>query len=286
MTEGESSPTPGRRPSFFERAAAFVRGLYREELAMWRVHYRRYFKIAARVLGLGFVAGFVFFLLRPGQEKKAFAFLLRSLGDIPLGAPPLVLALTLFYHNARASLLAVAAGGIPFLCLPILDPFVNGAALGLLASISKHQGLNVPFLFLKSVVPHGLFELPAVLYATSAGLYLSVSLGREVRAAVRGRRAGTGRGPEAPAPESREGTPDGRGEAASVEQEAGAMGPGSGAERTSDGERGDCPRGRRLRSMSPFLRSLARVARSFLLVVLPLLLVAAFVEAFITPLLR
>ncbi len=184
-----SKATRRKRARLGRRAAASLAELYREERAVWNAHYKRYFKIAARVLGLGFVAGFAFFLLWPNQEKKAFAYLLRSLGDIPLGAPPLVLALTLFYHNARASLLAVAAGGLPFLCLPVLDPFVNGAALGLLASISKHQGLDVPLLFLKSVVPHGLFELPAVLYATSAGLYLSVSLGKEVRAAARRRRA-------------------------------------------------------------------------------------------------
>ncbi len=291
MTEVEPGSKLGRRPPFLRRAAAFVRDLYREELAAWRVHYRRYFKTAARVLGLGFVAGFVFFLLRPDQEKRAFAFLLRSLGDIPLGAPPLVLALTLFYHNTRASLLAVAAGGFPFLCLPIVDPFVNGAALGLLASISKHQGLNVPLLFLKSVAPHGLFELPAVLYATSAGLYLSVSLGREARAAVRRRRARAAEGPAVAA------APDASGEAvansrggdtgpagagtASVGQEACSMGPGSG-ERTGEEEIGDMD----LRPMPLLMRSLVRVARSFVLVVLPLLLVAAFVEAFITPLLR
>jgi len=266
---------PERERGLAGRLIASLAELCREERAVWSSHYKRYFKIAARVLGLGFVAGFAFFLLWPEQEKRAFAYLLRSLGDIPLGAPPLVLALTLFYHNARASLLAVAAGGLPFLCLPILDPFVNGAALGLLASISKHQGLDVPLLFLKSVVPHGLFELPAVLYATSAGLYLSVSLGKEVRAAARRRRAGDQAG--APAPEAGGGTAT---EAQVREAGQGARGvldiaPGT-------GEHEDMSPG----FMSPFLRYIAQVARSFLLVVLPLLLVAALVEAFITPMLH
>ena len=253
MTELGPGTARPPRPSAPARAAALVLDLYRAERDVWRAHYKGYFKTAARVLGLGFVAGFAFFLLRPAQEKRALTFLLKSLGDIPLGAPPLVLALTLFYHNARASLLAVAAGGLPFLCLPILDPFVNGAALGLLASISKHQGLDVPLVFLKSVIPHGLFEVPAVLYATSAGLYLSVSLGRRVLARLRKRKAEgrAGAAPEPAGPAPTEGlAPD------TGEPEAGVGG------------------------------LVGQVARSFLLVVLPLLVVAAFVEAFITPLLR
>ncbi|MGB8957911.1 MAG: stage II sporulation protein M, partial [Candidatus Aminicenantales bacterium] len=100
----------------------------------WRKEYRKYFKYAARSLGLGFVAGYVFFSLWPAQEKKALDFVVQSLKDIPLQASPLVLALTLFYHNARASVIAVAAGAVPFLFLPILDPLLNGGVLGLLVS--------------------------------------------------------------------------------------------------------------------------------------------------------
>jgi stage II sporulation protein M len=237
MADVEPGAAAEMGPPLRPGPTAFVRAIYREEWSMWNAHYRRYFKIAARLLGLGFVLAFAYFSLRPGQEQKSLAFVMKSLRDIPLGAPPLVLALTLFYHNARASLLAVAAGGLPYLCLPVLDPLVNGAALGLLASVSKHQGLNVPLLFLKGVAPHGIVELPAVLYATSAGLHLSMSMGKEILAAVRRRRADAAEVPAA--------------------AEAG---------------------------MSPFLSCLATAIRSFVIVVLPLLLFAAFVEAFVTPL--
>ncbi len=224
--------------------------LCREEGQAWRGHYGRYFKYAARALGLGFVAGFLYFALWPAQEKKALALVVQALKDIPLDASPPVLALTLFYHNARASVVAVAAGAIPFLFLPILDPILNGAVLGLLVSIARHQGLDVPRLVLTQILPHGVFELTAVLYTTSLGLYLSAGMGKRAVAAWRARqdrRAGriaAGAGPENPpqaAPEPAE--------------------PGHGG-------------------------LLHNVVRSFILVVLPLLLVAAFVEAFITPHLR
>lgn len=249
----ESGSAPGTKPPLPKRLADLVRELYRDEWAMWRAHYRRYFKVAARALALGFILGFVYFMVRPAHEKRALAFVMRSLKDIPLGAPPMVLALTLFYHNARAAVLAAAAGVIPFACLPVLDPVANGATLGLLASISKHQGLNVPLLFLKSVAPHGIFELPAVLYATSVGIYLSVSLAKMVKDKLRKKKESRAVGTQAvPA------APESSGFLESYPESAAA---------DAGGIVGD-------------------IVRSFILVVLPLLLVAAFVESFITPWLR
>jgi len=237
--ETPSAATPTlRRPGWLGR-------LYGEEWRAWRKEYRRYFKYAARALGLGFVAGYLYFTLWPAQEQKALQFVLQSLKDIPLQASPLVLALTLFYHNARASAVALAAGVIPFLSLPILDTLLNGGVLGLLISISKHQHLPVLRLVVTQILPHGVFELTGVLYATSVGLYLSAAMGRKVRAALLKKK-----GP-APAPTERpkdflETYPE-RAAAADAESTA------------------------------------RNVLRSFVLVVLPLLLIAAFIEGFITP---
>ena len=180
-TQPGGPPQPASLPGLVKR-------LYREEGAAWRGQYRRYFKIAARALGLGFVAGFVFFTLWPAREKKALDLVVKALEDIRLGGSPLLLALTLFYHNARASILAIAAGVVPFVFLPVLDPVLNGGVLGLLASVSKHQGLDVPRLFLTQVLPHGVFELTAVLYATSLGMYLSAEMARKAKAAWKRRK--------------------------------------------------------------------------------------------------
>jgi stage II sporulation protein M len=235
MSDPDLAQGPNGKPPILERPPGLIRRLYREERDAWRKHYRKYFKYAARALGAGFVVGFVYFMLRPDQEKKALEFVLRSLKDIKLQGSPLVLALTLFYHNTRASVVAVTAGVVPFLFLPILDPLLNGGVLGLLVSVTKHQGLDVPRLVLTKILPHGVFELTAVLYTTSLGLYLSAGMGKRALAAWHQRR--NGQQPQPPA---------------AVEPE-----------------------------------SLARtVFRSFLLVVLPLLLVAAFIEGFITPHLR
>jgi stage II sporulation protein M len=255
VTGLEPEAASGGKDSLGRRLAARLRDFYGREWVMWKAHYKKYFKAAARALGLGFVLGFVIFMIRPDMEKRGLEYVMKSLRDIPLGAPPPELALNLFYHNARASAMAVAAGIVPFACLPVLDPFLNGATLGLLASISKHQGLDVPLLFLKSVAPHGIIELPAVLYATSIGLYLSLSVGRMLLAAWRKKRKE--REDESLAPQE-----------SADPQEGGFL--------ESSPERSDAGAG----------GLVGDVLRSFVLVVLPLLFIAAIIEAFITPMFR
>lgn len=175
---------------------------------------------------------------------------MRALKDINLQGSPFVLALTLFYHNARASVVAVAAGSVPFLFLPILDPLLNGAVLGLLVSVIKHQGLDVPRLILTQILPHGVFELTAILYATSLGLYLSAGMGKKAQAAWRNRKRLRQTEPAA--------APDATNFLETFPERVAAQ-----------------------------PESLAwNVFRSFVLVVLPLLLIAAFIEGFVTPSLR
>jgi stage II sporulation protein M len=246
-------------------SAGPVKRLYREEREAWRQTYRRYFKHAARALGLGFVGGFAFFSLWPAQEQKALALVVQALKDIPLGGSAAVLALTLLYHNARASVIAVAVGAVPFLSLSVFDPLLNGGVLGLLASVSKHNGLDVPRLFLTQILPHGVFELTAVCYATAVGLHLSAGTGRKVAAAWRARRARkAGQGADPAIART--------GASAETSNEAATPEPSSTAGAAPCGL---CETG------------LVRDAvRSFVLVVLPLLAFAALIEGFITPHLR
>jgi stage II sporulation protein M len=246
MADTREPPLHIPRSASVRRFRSAVRRLYLYEWEMWRVHYRTYFKIAARLLGIGFVLGFAFFTIRPDQEQQALARVLKALKDIPLDASPPVLAATLFYHNARASFFAAAAGWIPVLCLPAFDPLLNGAVLGLVVSVARHLGMNVPLMILTDIVPHGIFELAAILYVTSVGIHVSVTLGKKIF----GRRRPVDYFPPA------------------EEGELGAL---------SEAKTPACV-SRALPSVGLLV---ARAARSFLLVVMPLLLVAAVIEAFL-----
>jgi len=235
---------PGKR-SVFKKLGGVIAALYHSEWENWTSHYRRYFTIAARILAVGFILGFLVVMIRPDLQTKALIIILRQLKDISLQAPPPVLALSIFYHNALASAGAVLMGLLPFFCVSALDPLLNGAALGFLTWTAKAHGHNVFMMLLTRVAPHGIIELPAVLYATSIGLHISLSAGKKIVAVVR-RRSRKGQEPADPG--------------GFIESYAAVS------------------------SAEPDLLAVAGDSlRSFLLVVLPLLLVAAFVEAFVTP---
>lgn len=127
-------------------------------------------------------------------------------------------AIGLFFNNLRAMVLGAAYGFIPFVYFPAFSLGVNGILLGMMAAYYTHRGYSL-LLYLAGILPHGIFELPALVLSLACGLYLCHSITQYVRKNEKG-------------------------------------------------------------VMKPLLLDMARL---FLLVLVPLLLIAAFVEAYITP---
>ena len=70
-----------------------------------------------------------------------------------------------------AMIMAVAYGLLPFIRLSALTLGVNGATLGLFAGYYIHQ--NIPlWKYLVGVLPHGIFEITALVLSAALGLYL------------------------------------------------------------------------------------------------------------------
>lgn len=85
--------------------------------------------------------------------------------------------LALFTNNLRAMVLGVLYGFIPFLYLPALALGVNAAILGMLASLIDGQWL----LLAAGILPHGIFELPALFLSLAAGLCLCKNINVYIR---------------------------------------------------------------------------------------------------------
>lgn len=83
---------------------------------------------------------------------------------------------TLFWHNLRAMLLILVIGFFSFGVLGLLIFLVNIAVVGGVLAISKLVGLSPLLVFAAGILPHGIFELPALILASSAILYLGVRL--------------------------------------------------------------------------------------------------------------
>src|SRR5512139_3428249 len=89
---------------------------------------------------------------------------------------------TLFFyilvHNVMASLLLLASG-LLYGIVPVLAVGSNGFVLGVLYS-QEAMAVGYSKAALK-VVPHGIFEIPALLFTASYGLWLGILLIRRAR---------------------------------------------------------------------------------------------------------
>lgn len=95
--------------------------------------------------------------------------------DVLIHMSPLYLALFIFANNSITAL-SSSLGGVLFAVLPALTIAVNGALLGVVFSLTSGSSL-----FYAGIVPHGVIELPVVLYATALGVWLGWGAVKVVR---------------------------------------------------------------------------------------------------------
>jgi len=83
---------------------------------------------------------------------------------------------SLFWHNLRAELIIMALGAFSFGVLGLLVLLGNISLIGGVLAATKLVGLSPVMVFLAGILPHGILELPSVILAGSAVLYLGVRL--------------------------------------------------------------------------------------------------------------
>lgn len=144
----------------------------------WRAEYGRYVGMTAAaflvLLVLAYIAGRLFPDI-PVSVISAFNEDIAGSGIVQEDGSFNVLAL--FTNNLRAMVLGVLYGFIPFLYLPALALGVNAAILGMLASLIDGQWL----LLAAGILPHGIFELPALCLSLAAGLCLCKNINVYIR---------------------------------------------------------------------------------------------------------
>lgn len=82
----------------------------------------------------------------------------------------------LFLNNSRAVLFIFALGTVSFSVLGVLLYMVNIGLIGGLFGLFQLIGLNAWPLFIAGVLPHGVFELPALLIGSAAMLYFGANI--------------------------------------------------------------------------------------------------------------
>ena len=86
----------------------------------------------------------------------------------------------LFLNNLRACAVAVLLGLIPFLFVTALTLIANAAVMGAVGAMYGMTGRSVAVMYLAGILPHGIFELPAILLSISMGLYICYCLVKRI----------------------------------------------------------------------------------------------------------
>lgn len=159
----------------------------RQEMHLFfRQQYGRFVRMAAIVFAALIVLTFAAGLLLPRQAEgivELFAQVMYESGVLDTEGSVQVLAL--FLNNLRAAALSALYGLIPFLFLPALPLGINAMVIGLFAAYYVQNGMSL-LTFLAGVLPHGIFELPALVLGIALGLCLCRGLTDYVRKNTKG----------------------------------------------------------------------------------------------------
>ena len=128
--------------------------------------YKWWILVALCLFGVGLVFGLMPLASINGFISEDIAAL-EQFVDILASLPPALIVLLIFFKNASVLLLSFVLS--PILCLvPILTLTVNGLLLGSV-SVLVSQEKSIGFV-LAGLLPHGVFELPAIIIGEAAAL--------------------------------------------------------------------------------------------------------------------
>jgi stage II sporulation protein M len=109
-------------------------------------------------------------IVYPLISSRMPALLAAAFGGIMEGSTHLII-LKVFMRNTLASVIIMALGAT--IILPLLVLFLNGLLVGLVFRFAADKGLSVTYLVL-GIIPHGIFELPAVFIASALGMRIGL----------------------------------------------------------------------------------------------------------------
>ncbi len=155
--------------------------IFAEEWIWFRERHLKTFLIVALIF-LGVAAlSHVYLLNHPElAEEKLLELAEKLLEKIPLARGQLVMFVAILINNLVAATLVLLSGFIPFLFLPGLGIVINAVGMGILTSVLVHKGAALGNVLLFGLAPHGIFEIPAFLYACTLGLGLTIWLARVI----------------------------------------------------------------------------------------------------------
>lgn len=142
--------------------------------------FRRILGMCALGMLLAVAVGFGIGLLFPEKAVQVLSQFMAQVQDAGvISEEGDISVFALLMNNWRAMLFSAAYGFIPFLYLPVFSLVSNGALLGLLGALFQAEGTSL-LVYAAGILPHGIFELPALIFSIACGVALCTNMCRMV----------------------------------------------------------------------------------------------------------
>lgn len=162
-----------------------LREQYRLLRDFWTQGFGRMVGICTVGMGIFLILGIGVGLVSPDVIETVLNFFLAGIEESGvIGEDGSISVFALLFNNWWAMLLSAVYGLIPFLFLPILSLATNSVLLGLFAALYLNSELGL-LAYLAGILPHGVFELPALVLSIACGLYLCLNINRRILASPR-----------------------------------------------------------------------------------------------------
>ncbi len=133
--------------------------------------------ISALLLGLGGFIGYLAVLADPASGQLLLQVFRDMVADEIMSHDPPLVAFELFLNNLQACLLLFLGGAT----LGLLTTFIllfNGLIIGAILQVVRTESGNA--MILAAIIPHGIFEIPAVIVSGAFGLLVGRALRDEL----------------------------------------------------------------------------------------------------------
>ena len=146
----------------------------------WRTRLHKVFWVFLLVLVVSAAVGFLTCRANPDITNLVIDYFMSVMEESGVfdetGA---VSVFSLLLNNWLAMLFCILYGFLPFLFLPVLILFSNAYLIGVMGAYYVINGVPV-IAFFAGILPHGIFELPALVLAASMGFTLCLTLVKKI----------------------------------------------------------------------------------------------------------
>ncbi|MET3291479.1 UNVERIFIED_CONTAM: stage II sporulation protein M [Brevibacillus sp. OAP136] len=146
--------------------------------ALWMDN-RRYLLIGSLLMLFGIIFGYLEASLVEKLAQQMIEQIRKIADQIQKNGHPTAVFWMILFNNLFSSLMMMVLG-VLFAFFPIYGLVANGVLLGFLLDKMGDAGLNPLVVLTVGILPHGIFELPAVVFAASFGIRYGVLTWRTV----------------------------------------------------------------------------------------------------------